>query len=215
MIVQTDMIQGSEEWFSFKKGRASASQFSKILTSTGAASKQSVGYMRKLTRECVCSDPMEFDGNKYTDWGNDTEPLAREEFVRVTGLKGLEVGFCSPDNGDPIGASPDWLIHDDERIWRGGLEIKCPQVDTHIDYLIENVLPTKYKLQVHGSMAVTGLPYWYFMSYFPGLNPLILKIERDEFTAKVESSLIEFVSDYAIEREKVLALILPTEDTLF
>ncbi|MGE9267760.1 MAG: lambda exonuclease family protein, partial [Verrucomicrobiales bacterium] len=175
-------------------------------------SKQSIRYMRRLARECVCDDPMEFMGNKYTDWGNEQEPAARALFQKKKGIPVTEVGFVGRGDGAPIGCSPDGLIADANGNWLGGLEIKCPQVDTHVDYLLEGVLPTDYKLQVHGSMAVTGLPYWYFMSYFPGLNPLIIKVERDSFTETVSEALDQFVTDYAPERERVLAAILPARE---
>lgn len=210
MIVSEKIEQQSEEWFNLRKGRATASEFSKILTATGRISKQSIGYMRKLARECVCDDPMVFMGNKHTEWGNEQEPVARAFFEEQMGIPVTEVGFVGRGDGAPVGCSPDGLIADAEGNWLGGLEIKCPQVDTHVDYLLEGELPSAYKLQVHGSMAVTGLPYWYFMSFFPDLNPLIIKVERDSFTEKVSEALDQFVIDYAEERERVLAAILPS-----
>ena len=209
MIISENVEQGSEQWFNLRKGRATASQFKKILTPTGKKSASAKGYMRVLARECICADPMEFFGNKYTEWGNEHEPDARDLFETETGLKVHEVGFVNRADDAPVGCSPDGLIMDDAGNYVGGLEIKCPQVDTHVGYLLDGELPSDYKMQVHGSMAVTGLPYWYFMSYFPGLNPLIIKVERDAFTDTVSTALDDFVIEYAAERERVLAAILP------
>mgnify|MGYP003870864863 CR=1 FL=1 len=203
------MEQGSEQWYAVRKGRATASEMSKILTSTGRLSTQALGYMRKLARECVCDDPLEFMGNKYTDWGKGMEEEARAHFVRVMRMDVVEVGFCARADGAPLGCSPDGLIVGATGGWVGGLEIKCPQVDTHVGYLMDGRLPSNYKLQVHGSMAVTGLPYWYFMSYFPGLNPLIVRVDADDFTQTVTAALDQFVVDYAEERERVLKAIVP------
>lgn len=214
MIVHEIMEQGSEEWFGARKGRPTASQFEEFITpSKGELSKsdRATKYMRKLARECVCEDPMEFMGNKYTDWGQDMEDEAAECFEQHMGEKLHKVGFCTRDDG-VVGCSPDRLIKGESEAWRVGLEIKCPQVDTHVGYLLEGVLPAKYKLQVHGSMAVTSLDHWWFMSYFPGLNPLIIKVERDEFTEKVSTALDEFLLKYAAERERVLEAILPRKD---
>jgi hypothetical protein len=210
MKINKRVEQGSEEWLQLRKGRATASEFSKILTPTGKISKSAVSYMRKLARECVVDDPLEFMGNKFTDWGNANEPWARDQFRLETGLDVVEVGFCTRDDL-LVGCSPDGLIRDpDTGEWIGGLEIKCPSVDKHVEYLMKNELPSDYKMQVHGSMAVTGLPWWYFMSYFPGLNPLILKVERDDFTESVSVALDQFVIDYAEERERVFDAILPS-----
>jgi putative phage-type endonuclease len=210
MIIAEQMEQGSEAWFNIRKGRATASEFNKILTAGGKLSSSSEKYMQKLTRECLMDDPHEFMGNKFTDWGNDMEPEAREFFQLQTGLKVAEVGFVARQDGAPIGCSPDGLVWaDGELEYDAGLEIKCPQVDTHVGYVMAGVLPNAYKLQVHGSMAVTGLNSWYFISYFPGLNPLILKVERDEFTELVSNTLDMFVIRYAGEREQILDAILP------
>ena len=214
MIVHEIMEQGSEEWFEARKGRPTASQFDEFITpAKGELSKsaRATKYMRKLARECVCEDPMEFMGNKYTDWGQDMEAKARACFAETKEMLVHEVGFCTRDDG-VVGCSPDGLLMNPNKEWVGGLEIKCPQVDTHVDYLLEGVLPAKYKLQVHGSMAVMGLDHWWFMSYFPGLNPLIIKVERDEFTGKVSTALDEFLLKYAAERERVLEAILPRKD---
>ena len=208
MIISEKLIQGSEEWFQIRKGRATASEFDKILTPTGLLSKSSQKYMQKLVRECVCDDPMVFMGNKYTEWGHEMEDKARQHFAKVMNLKVKEVGFITRSDAAPIGCSPDGMIMNGKE-YIGGLEIKCPQVDKHVDHLMGGFMPDEYKLQVHGSMAVTGLPYWYFMSYFPGLKPLILKIERDEFTNKVTEALNEFVIRYADQRQGILDAILP------
>lgn len=217
MTVLEMMEQGSDEWLNARKGRATASEFDKILTPTGKLSKQSLSYMRKLARECVIDDPQAFAGNKFTEWGHDYEPEAADVFAELSGLDVREVGFCISEHNPVLGCSPDRLIKSrDERgaegDWCAGLEIKCPQVDTHVNYLLANELPAKYKLQVHGSMAVTGLKKWFFVSYFPGLNPLVVEVERDEFTEQLSAALDDFVIAYAPERQRVLEAILPNSN---
>lgn len=212
MIIQKDLIQGSEQWFAVRKGRATASEFHKILTPAGYLSNQAKAYMRKLTRECVCADPQEFMGNKHTERGEALEPEARDFFAARMGMTLDQVGFIGRGDGAPLGCSPDSLIVDPNTgEYIGGLEIKCPQVDNHVAYLMDGELPNKYRLQVHGSMVVTGLPFWYFLSYHPELRPLIVKVERDAFTEKVAAGLDQFLIAYAEERERVLSVILEEE----
>ena len=110
-------------------------------------------------------------------------------------------------DGAPLGCSPDSLIVNAAGDYIEGLEIKCPQVDTHVKYLMEGVLPDDYKLQVHGSMAVTGLDRWHFVSFFPELPALHLVIERDAFTEKVSAALDQFIIEYAPERQRVLTML--------
>ena len=54
-------------------------------------------------------------------------------------------------------------------------------------------------------MAVTGLREWWFMSYYPNLNPLILKVEWSSFTDVVVQAQNEFVLAYAKELPRVLS----------
>lgn len=208
MIVHEHLRQGSEEWLDIRKGRATASEAKSILTPTGKESDSRLKYMRKLARECACDNPLEWFGNKYTEWGNEHEQEARELFEDKTGLMVHTVGFCTREDGI-IGFSPDGLIMDSDGAWKQGLEIKCPAPDTHVEYLLEGELPAEYKLQVHWSLAASGLQAWYFMSYFPGLNPFIIRVETDEFTQKVKDAQDDFIIDYAPERERVLNAILP------
>lgn len=212
-LVHESVEQGSEEWFQIRKGRATASKASMVLTPTGRPSSSRVKYMRQLTAECLVDDPLEFMGNKFTDWGNEHEAEAREFFQARTGLTVKEVGFCTrPDK--IIGCSPDGLILDESGQWAGGLEIKCPSRDKHVEYVMEGELPSEYKLQVHWSLAVTKLPYWYFVSYFPGLEPLILKVDADGFTSKVKLAQDDFIKEYSVIRPEVIAAITLKEEAV-
>lgn len=202
MIVHDDIKQGSEAWEQIRLGRATASQASNILTPTGKLSTSRIKYARKLARECRVSDPMVFAGNKFTDWGNDHENEARELFESMMGYTVTEVGFITRDD-KIIGCSPDGLIMDEDGKYNMGLEIKCPQVDKHTEYLMEGVLPKEYKLQVHWSMAVTGIKTWWFMSYFPETNPLIIKVQADEFTELVSRAQDDFIPEYREVAEQV------------
>jgi len=112
-----------------------------------------------------------------------------------TGLQVEQVGFVTQDNG-VIGCSPDGLIKSGDD-YIGGVEIKCPFPATHVKYHAGGKLPDEYKQQVHGSMAVTGLNRWEFWSYFPGLAPFHITVERDSYTEKVERALETFLIEYA------------------
>jgi len=201
--------QGSAMWHEARLGRATASQAANILTPTGKLSTSATGLIRRLAREQVCADPNEREPNAAMEWGNMQEPFARDEFRKLTKNRVIEVGFCQSLIHPALGCSPDGLIQDADGPIVAGLEIKCPQIDTHVEYLIDDVLPKKYAPQVHWSMAVTGLDVWYFMSYFPNLRSLIVKVERDEYTDKIESAALEFAERYQSEVESIIERILP------
>lgn len=196
MRVIKDLIQGTPEWKSIRKGKPTASRFSDIITATKCElSKSSTGYIRELIGECFCPDWEPWQGNQFMERGKEIEPEAREAFVCETMLDVEEVGFVIADDG-VCGCSPDGLIVDSAGNYVAGLEIKCPIPKTHIEYVLDGGLPSDYKQQVHGSMAVTGLNEWHFWSYFPGMRHHHVIVKRDEYTEKLSAALAEFVEKY-------------------
>lgn len=172
MIVH-DYEQGSPEWFTARRGIPTASEFSKILTSTGKPSTSAQTYMYTLIAERLAGQEVDSYTNEWMERGKELESEARELFRFATDIDIPECGFITDDD-HTIGCSPDgW----DESV---GLEIKCPKASTHIKYLLGSSCPSDYVPQVQGSMYVTGAPEWWFMSYYPGLDPLIIRVPRDD-----------------------------------
>lgn len=184
-----NLEQGTDEWFNARKGVATASSFSKIVTPARGDRAKSKEYMYELIAEKLGATEENFS-NGWTDRGNELEDMARSTFEFTTDLEVQEVGMIKTDCGQ-IGCSPDGLIGED-----GGLEIKCPKASTHVKYLLEGVLPNEYKTQVMGSLMVSERDYWYFMSYHPEIEPFILKVERDEeFISKMRGHIEGFIED--------------------
>lgn len=218
MKIWPNLTQGTEEWFRVRCGRPTASNFSRIITAGGKDSGQWYDYVVELCAECIKPDDIGFTGNRHTDRGNELEPEARAEFSRLMGLDVEQVGFVTRQDGI-VGCSPDGLIlsrpkEDGDgpeslaKCAMAGLELKCPLAKNHAGYLLEGKLPDQYRAQVHGSMAVTGLRWWYFMSYCPGLAPFILRVERDEFTEKLSDALDRFLIYYAAKRGEIMPKLL-------
>jgi hypothetical protein len=195
MIIWPNMTQGSDEWFAARTGKLTASNASKIITAGGKPSTQRSAYIEELISDCFCPGQNAFGGNYATDRGTALEPEARQSFLRRYGMEVREVGFVSREDGI-IGCSPDGLLFDEAGIIVAGLEIKCPLPKTHLRYLMDGVLPDTYKPQVHFSMMVTGLP-WYFFSYCPGIKPLKLFIEPDSYTERMRSMVDGFLLEYS------------------
>mgnify|MGYP000855393200 CR=1 FL=1 len=188
--------QKSEEWFQARCGIPTASNFSKIITSQGKTSTQREKYMFQLAGEAVIGKSEETYHNAAMIRGIELESEAREYYSFINSVTIDQVGFCLADG---YGASPDGFVGQD-----GVLEIKCPIISTHVGYLLENKLPVEYFQQVHGELLVTGRKWCDFVSYFPGLKPLIIRVERDEsFLKKLEIELRVFCK----ELEDVIAKI--------
>lgn len=204
MIIHPQMVQQSEEWFRARKGRITASNADRILTPTGKDSSQWDAYAIELVAECIRPDELPaFIGNAHTDRGNELEAEAREHFESWMNLQVMQVGFITREDGI-VGCSPDGLIYQDgEPI--AGVEIKCPLAKNHLSYLVDGEIPKAYIPQVHFSMAITGLP-WYFLSYCPGMAPHIALAKPDDYTAKMRDAVDRFLIYYSERRRQLLKL---------
>lgn len=179
--------QGTDEWFESRRGIPTASNFNKIVTSKGEQSDQRLKYLYKLAGEFVSGKCEESFKSDAMNRGNELEEEARRFYQIVTDSQVNQVGFCLSDDYR-YGCSPDGLINED-----GLIEIKCPIISTHVEYLIKGQLPTCYFQQVQGQLLVTGRHWCDFISYYPALKPLQVRVYRDEeFIKKLESELIKF-----------------------
>ena len=201
--------QQSDAWFEARRGKVTASRFDEIITPTGKDSGQWEKLACALCSEIIRRpepDESSFFGNKHTDRGNELEPVAREVFAEAIGREVEQVGFITRDD-EIVGCSPDGLIRGPKGGLLAGVEIKCPIPEKHALYVASGGVPEDYVQQVHGSMAVTGLRWWYFVSYCAGFKPHIVRVERDAYTAKVEDALNRFVIYYAAMQQKLLPLL--------
>lgn len=168
-----NMPQRSPEWYAARKGIPTASEFNTIITTDGKQSKQRTKYMYALAGERLGGMVDE----SYTSFAM-TQGIEREAEARalyeLTRSDVTQVGFCLSDCGT-YGCSPDGLVGND-----GAFEVKCPLIHTHIGYLIEDDIPTEYYTQVQGQLLVTGRDWIDFVSYFPGLKPLIIRETPDK-----------------------------------
>lgn len=182
-----DVIQGSEEWLQLRAGVPTASNFDKLITSKGEASKQAQKYLYELAVEKISGQHMETYKSAAMQRGNDLEDEARQAYQIITGNEVVISGFCMMDDID-VGCSVDGMVGND-----GLVEIKVPLPATHVEYLLDGQLPTTYFQQVQGQLLVTGRKWCDFMSYYPGVKPLIVRVYPDkEFQIRLKSALVAF-----------------------
>ena len=191
-MIILDVEQGTEEWLQARLGVPTASNYSKIITSTGKPSAQADKYINDLVAQKLTGEIPEMFKSDAMQRGNDLEPQARAYYEFMTDNVVEEVGLIL--NYDGAGCSPDGLIGDD-----GGLEIKCPLGATHVSYLRANKLPTEYVQQVQGCMYITGRSWWDFVSFHPDMESMIIRVERDdEFIEKLDvqmKALLQTIND--------------------
>lgn len=189
MKIFDELIQGTDEWKALRCGIPSASNFDQIITTKGEPSKSRTKYLYKLAGERITGTSEETFQSAAMLRGTEMEAEARAFYEIVKDTEVKQIGFCLADG---YGCSPDGLIGED-----GGLEIKVPNVATHVGYLLDGKLPTDYFCQVQGSLLVTQRKWWDFMSYAsPLMKPLIIRVMPDkEFHKKLEVELRTFCID--------------------
>lgn len=120
--------------------------------------------------------------------GCEVEEEARNFYEMIKDEELTEIGFCLADG---YGCSPDGIVGED-----GMVEIKCPIMSTHVGYLIKDTLTTDYFQQCQGQLLVTNRKWCDLISYYPGMRPLIIRVERDEvFIAKLKLELDLFCDE--------------------
>lgn len=189
-MIILDHEQGSEAWYQARLGIPSASNFAKLVTSTGKPSTSAEGYINQLIAEAVTGERADFYTNAHMERGTALEPEARAYYEFMQDAETTEVGFCLHDTVR-AGCSPDALVD------AGGLEIKCPSGAVHVSYLRSGGLPVAYKQQVMGCMWITGAEWWDFLSYHPDMPSLLIRVERDQ----------KYIDLLAAEVEKAAELI--------
>lgn len=191
------MIQGTDEWLQARLGVVTASNFSKVFTTTGKLSTSREGLINQLIAENLTNQPTDFFKSDAMARGNELEPQARSMFELMMDVDVQEVGLIKMQDHE-IGCSPDGLFDDT------GIEIKCPLPATHCAYLRAEKLPTTYVQQVQGTMFVLGLERYWFMSFHPDMKPLIIEVKRDEKLLKLaEPLLIETAEIVKSETERL------------
>ncbi len=177
MQIIRDIVQGSEEWLQLRLGVATASNFDKIITSTGKESATLPKYALELATQSLLTEPEPSYKNEAMQRGNDLEPIARQAYAEQTFEIVEEITMFKSDCGN-FGYSPDGLLGDD-----GLLEIKCPMATTHAKYLLDNKMPTDYWQQVQGGLWVSGRKFCDFVSFHPNFKEkqlFIVRVKRDE-----------------------------------
>jgi len=190
------MDQGSEEWFTIRIGKVTASRVADVLAKTKSGySASRDNYMAQLVCERLTKQKAEGFTNAAMQHGTETEPLARLSYEVSQNVLVDEVGFIPHPTIEMSGASPDGLVNDD-----GLIEIKCPNTATHIETLLSETVPTKYYTQMQFQMACTGREWCDFVSFDnrlpPELQLFVKRVPRDDtYIRLMEAEIVQFLAE--------------------
>jgi putative phage-type endonuclease len=201
--------QQTEQWFTDRLGRVTASRLADVLakTKTGYSASRA-NYMTQLVLERITKTRAESYSNAAMEWGVTQEPFARAAYEAHTGQMVEEVGFIQHPDIEDAGASPDGLVGDD-----GMVEIKCPSSSTALEcWLIHaqggNPVDAKYYAQMQFQMRCADRSWVDYVVFDPRMpvkaQLFIYRVQRNaEFLKIAEDEVITFLTEVDI---KVAAL---------
>lgn len=172
-----EMIQGSDDWMSSRRGLITASEVRHIITPT----------LKIADNDNTRSHVYELAAQRITDYteptylgdemlrGVNDEPIARQlyndNFSPVT-----ECGFITnDDHGFTIGYSPDGLVGDD-----GLIEVKGRRGKFTVQSIVDGEVPKEHMLQIQTGLLVTGRKWCDYLSFTGGMPLLPIRVYPDE-----------------------------------
>lgn len=192
-----DFPQGSIEWRAARAGKVTASRMDDVLAKikTGEAAARR-DYRAQIVAEMLTGMPQDSDYmNDEMRWGVEQEPFARAAYEVATETLVDQVGLVLHPRIERSAASPDGLVDAD-----GCLEVKCPKTATHLQYLLDGVVPAKYQPQMLWQMSCAERAWADFVSFDPRLpvNMRLLRVRLPRDDAKIkelEREVIAFLAD--------------------
>jgi hypothetical protein len=194
MMEVFDFDQGDDAWFQARLGIPTASKFATVMAKGEGKTRSK--YMRTLAGEILTGEPSESFTNAHMERGKTMEDEARQMYAFIQRADVKRVGFIR--NGNK-GASPDSLVGAN-----GGLEIKTAIPDIQIERLERNRLPPEHVAQVQGNIWLSEREWWDFVSYWPRLPMLTVRVYRDEdYIKEMSRAVMTFNAELAELVERI------------
>ena len=194
--------QHTPEWLAVRRGCVTASRVKAL-----RARKRGDGELKErrhlrfqLLAEILKDETTEHYVSPAMDWGIQEEPRAKAEYEMRTGYSLEPIGFLSHPTLPRAGCSPDGWVRPD-----GFAEFKCPNTDTHLEYLDAGVVPADYLPQLYWQMACAGpeIKWIDFVSYDRRIDKkfqlFICRLERDAAVEKAIADMEKEVEAFLAE----------------
>lgn len=198
-----NLVQGSTEWLQMRCGLLTASEMKYIVTPTlkVASNEKERAHLYTLLAQRVAGYVEDAYQNDDMLRGHEDEIDAKIAYQ--TNYAPIDdCGFITNDEfGFTIGYSPDGLIGRD-----GLIEIKSRkhkfQVETILDNVAANTVPSDFLIQVQTGMLVSGRKWCDFISYSAGLPMATVRILPDPV---VQEAIIEAATAFEIRLARKMA----------
>ena len=193
-MTSEELVQGSPEWLAIRVGKVTASRIDAVLAKGGVSR---ASYRNQLVAERLTGMPCgSFFTTEAMARGTAEEPGSRLAYAALTGNVVTQVGFCQHPTIQYAGASPDGLVGED-----GLLELKNPNSETQVGYVLDDEVPKKYIAQMQWQMACTGRKWCDFFSYDSRLKGtkyeyFLKRVERNElWISMTEAAVLTFLDE--------------------
>jgi YqaJ-like viral recombinase domain len=198
--------QNTPEWIVARIGNVTASRVKDVVAKlkSGKESAARASYRLELLTEVLTGRAADHYVSREMDFGTENEPLARTCYELREGVEVERVGYVMHPSIPRSGASPDGLVGED-----GLVEFKVPNTTTHLEYLIEGVVPDDYIPQMMWQLACTGRKWVDFVSYDPRLPEefglfIVRFTPTDDAIGKMEREVECFIKELNAMCEKLL-----------
>lgn len=185
MIEIIDCEQGSDEWRRARLGIPTASEFKSVLAKGEGKTRRT--YLMKLLGERFTGEPSENYQNAHMERGHVMEAEARSLYAFMQDAEVTPVGFIR--NGGK-GCSPDGLIGTN-----GLAEVKTKLAHLQLETWFAGELPSEHRAQVQGALWVAEREWCDFISYWPKLPLVVVRVYRDEAYIKTLASEVDRFND--------------------
>lgn len=184
-----EIIEGEQkcdEWQKLREGVAITGSIAKKVKGTGNAYLYE--HLAQMTTDWK---PKEARG-EHIDRGNDLEDDARKAYEKATSSKVRTVAFIRSNR---LGISPDGLVMKGKAL-KKLVELKAPDVNTHIRYILEKTLPAEHKDQIiHGFIVCEDVDEIDFVAYCPAFKfkpLLIITVRRADLMLDISTTKIQY-----------------------
>jgi len=189
-----DNPQEKASWHAKRVGKVTASSLWKIAKrkKDGNPYAEYESYRAEIVLERLTGRAADHFVTPAMEEGTRREPEAALAYTMETGQTLAFSDFVPHPTVECMGASPDRLVGDN-----GLVEIKCPQLKAHLDFIVTGAIDPKYYWQAQCQMACTGRDwcdlYYYNPDFPPHLQTGSVRIERnDDDILNAESLVIIF-----------------------
>lgn len=188
--------QGTQEWRDMRMGKATASNFHRIVTEMkGDYAATADQYAREVAVQRVLAEDTEkpISGLYWVERGKLLEADAVKHYETLPNRRTTNaIGLIISEDGTRA-CSPDRISAD--RLW--GVEIKCLSGAEHLAYM-KTGPEKKYRWQVLGSILVADFEGWELLNYHPKLREVVTAYKSESHAdelKKLDGHLRHFEED--------------------